>query len=269
MDIRRYRPDNLTTNAVNNLEDFKKQFGFSDLRDAKHLGQDGDCNHYRFVRKDKLFYNYKLNNCNLRGDNWDLESTKPKIGFFGCSFTFGEMVEVEHIFPTLVADSIGYNGFNFGVSGSSIQRVGRSFSAANKLFDFEYAVVTLPDWHRINYLNNDSNGVAYKDISVYASGLPSYILNDLKLYQSLGESAPVQRMIDTVDWIIDIAKNKSIKIIFSSWSDPVSRALKQLYPEYTVERFPIVDTVADNDHPAEQSHQKYADIIVRRINELV
>jgi hypothetical protein len=269
MDILRYRSKDLTTTAVTDLEDFKSQFGVPDLDTVKYLRSEGDCNHYQFMRKGNLFYNYKLNNCNFRGSNWDLTSTKPKIGFFGCSFTFGEMVEVEHIFPTIVSRKIDYNGFNFGVPGVGIQTVGRTFSAANKLFDFEYAVVTLPDWSRINYLNDDSNGVSYKDISLSTSvGLPSYILEDLKLYQMLNESICVQRMIDTVDWILDIAQYKSTKVIFSSWSDPVSKALEQLYPDYSIDPFPIVDTVADNDHPAEQSHQRYADMIVRRINEL-
>ena len=269
MDILRYCSKNLTTTSVTDLEDFKIQFGTPDLDTVEYLRSDGDCNYYQFVRKGNLFYNYKLNNCNLRGSNWDLTSTKSKIGYFGCSFTFGEMVEEKFIFPTVVSRKIDYNGFNFGVSGASIQRVGRSFSAASKLFDFEYAVITLPDWYRINYLNDDSNGVAYKDISLLtSSGLPSHILEDLKLYQMLNESNGVQRMIDTVDWILDIAQYKSTKVIFSSWSDQVSSALKQLYPDYSIDLFPIVDTVADNDHPAEQSHQRYADMIVYRINEL-
>ena len=269
MEIRRYRPKKLTTTAIANFDDFKNQFGIPYLKTYKRLREEGDCNYCKFIRKGNISYEYKINNCNFRGNNWDLESTKPKIGFFGCSFTFGEMVEEEFIFPTIVSRNIDHNGFNFGVPGVGIQTVGRTFSAANKLFDFEYAVVTLPDWNRINYLKDDSNGVSNENISLSTSvGLPKYILEDLKLYQMLNESACVQRMIDTVDWILDIAQYKSTKVIFSSWSDQVSSALKQLYPDYSIDLFPIVDTVADNDHPAEQSHQRYADMIVHRINEL-
>lgn len=266
-----HRPVDITTTAISNLTEFKNQFGISDLHKSKHLGTQADgCNLYQFVRKDNLFYDYKLNNCNFRGNNWDLESTKPKIGFFGCSFTFGEMVHAKRIFPTLVANSIGYNGFNFGVPASSVQRIGRSFSAANKLFDFDYAVITLPDWNRINYLNDDDHGVRYMDLSAWSmnSGIPHEILADLRLYQSLSVSACVQRLIDTVDWMLDIAQYKSTKVILSTWSDEMYFSLTELYPDYSIDLFPIVDTVADNDHPAEQSHQRYADMIVRRINEL-
>ena len=258
----------LSTDSISELADLKNQFGLPHLDTETHVKSEGDCNYYELVRKDKLFYTYKLNNVNFRGNNWDTTSTRSKIGFFGCSFTFGEFVDQYKIFPTIVANKLNFNGFNFGVPGSSIQRVCRSFSAASRCFDFEYAVVVLPDWNRIHYLNNDIHGARYLDISAHSPNFPTKVQQDFKSYIRLGNDQALKRTIDSVDWILDIARISNTKVILSSWSELTYNALSQLYPDYTIGCFPIIDTVIDNDHPDEQSHKEFARMIVNRINKL-
>lgn len=266
--ISEFDPNTLSTDSVSTLETLREQVGIPYLNKAKHIKSEGDCNYYQLVRKGRLFYDYKINNVNLRGNSWDTTSTKPKIGFFGCSFTFGEFVEQNKIFSSIVSNKLNLNGFNFGVPGYGIQEIGRSFSAASRLLDFDYAVVVLPDWNRIQYLNHDVHGARYISLSVHAPDLPNDIQHALRNYVKLGDEQALKRTIDSVDWILDVARIKNTKVILSSWSTLTHKALKQLYPNYTIDQFPIIDTVIDNDHPDVRSHKQFARIIVDRINQL-
>lgn len=204
-------------------------------------------------------WEYIINRYNFR-ELWDFESPKPKIGFFGCSFTFGEGIEYKDTFVNLVSTELNLNPFNFGNGGASLQRVARTFSAASKVIDLDYAVFTLPHWHR--QLHIDKKGRFINLIPHW----PHQNYEELsKQLTSLEEEFYIVQAVSYVNWIHDLAEHKKIKIILCSWDVPLNDLCKAMYPKLTIGTFPNVDDKCARDkmHPGVLSHQEHSRQIVK------
>jgi hypothetical protein len=253
---------------INNLDDLFKLGGFPKDRWEKHK-VDNDHAIFSWVGKneDKVIkpgdWNYYVNKYNFR-DPWNLNSLNPKIGFFGCSFTFGEGIESKDTFAQIVAKECNFEPLNFGISGASVHRVARTFSAVTNLIDLDYAVFTLPQWHRQLYADNEGNAINL---------IPGWPHKDYEKINEkvaeLDEEFFIVQAASFVTWIYDIAKLRNIKLILSSWDHPLNDLCKVMYPNNSILPFPNIDDkcARDNAHPGPLSHAAHAKQIVRKIND--
>lgn len=208
-------------------------------------------------------WEYIINRYNFR-ELWDFDSNKSKIGFFGCSFTFGEGIEYKDTYVNIVSTECNLNPFNFGVGGSSLQRVARTFSAVTKVIDLDYAVFTLPHWHRQMYIDNQ--GGIINLIPHWPHENFEELSNQLT---ELDEEYYVVQAVSYVNWIHDLAEHKKIKIILCSWDTPLNDLCKVMYPESTIGTFPNVDDKCARDkiHPGPISQREHAKQIIKAIND--
>ena len=208
-------------------------------------------------------WNYTIGKHNFRG-TYNLNDTRKNVGFFGCSFTFGEGIKHEDTFVDIVSKRFDLNPFNFGIAGSGVERVARLFSAATSVIDFDYAVVTLPGWHRQLHIEPDGtmiNLIPHWPHSGYEK------LTDL--LTKVDEEYYVVRAATAINWMYDIAKYKGIKLIFSSWDHPQNEFCRLAFPNNTINPFPNIDDKCARDkmHPGPKSQQAHADQIIKAFND--
>ena len=251
----------ISPSLVNNIDDLV-HYG-ADNSKNKLVYQDSEISRYE-ITVDKHTYEYDFNQYGFR-NKWNLDNNKPNIGFFGCSFTLGEFVAQDKIFSTLVASQTGHNGFNFGLSGAGIERTAQVFAAANRVINLEYAVITLPDWHRILYLNNDTNGIRYLNL-IHTSNYNKKIDEIRKILYSLENEYFIHQAIRNINWIIDVAEKYSVKILLSSWEDSTSKLIDDVFPAYSIGRYEMHDRSLDQIHPGPVSHENYAKKIIKYIS---
>jgi hypothetical protein len=210
-------------------------------------------------------WNYYINFYNFR-DKWDFESSKKRIGFFGCSFTTGEGIKSEDTFVQIVGKQLGLNPFNFGTGGASIERIARIFSAATRLIDLDIAVITFPSWYRHLHVDNDGRLINL---------LPDWHrLNDgydklSKSLSSFEDNFHLLKATANINWIYDIACYKNIKILFTSWDHPLNSFCKLILPKNTLEPFPNIDDkcARDNMHPGIKSQRAHANQIIEALHD--
>jgi hypothetical protein len=208
-------------------------------------------------------WSYHINCFNFR-DEWNFDDNRKKIGFFGCSFTVGEGIKSEDTFVNKVGDKLNLNSFNFGSGGAGIERVARTFSAVSSLINLDYAVVTLPAWHR--QLHTGELGDMINLIPSYPhSGFERIC----KTLTQLDEDYYASRAASNINWIYDIAKYKGIKILFSSWDHTTNAFCKEILPDSTLNHFPNIDDKCARDkmHPGNKSQQAHADQIIKAFND--
>jgi len=208
-------------------------------------------------------WEYVINRYNFR-ETWDFNSPRPKIGFFGCSFTFGEGIKYKDTFVSMVSKQFNFNSFNLAVGGSSLQRVAKTFSAASKVIDFDYAVFTLPHWHRQMYI--DDQGKIINLIPHWPHQHYEELSNQLT---ALNEEYYIVQAVSYVNWIHDLAEHKNIKIILSSWDIPLNDLCKEMYPKSTIGFFPNIDDrcARDKMHPGIKSQKAHAEQLIKAIND--
>jgi len=208
-------------------------------------------------------WKYYINKYGFRNE-WDLTSKKEKIGFFGCSFTFGEGIHNDDTFASIVSKALDMNPINVGVGGSGLERTARTFAAATKVIDFDYAVVTLPAWFRQMHVTKHG-----KIINI----IPSYPHEDFEklneLFSSVDEDFFVNQAISYVNWIGDIAKANNINLILSSWDHPLNELCQLIYPNNTIDPFPNIDDKCARDkmHPGPKSQAAHAEQIIKAFHD--
>lgn len=208
-------------------------------------------------------WSYYLNRYNFR-NKWNFNDTRKKIGFFGCSFTFGEGIHNDDTFVDIVSKKCNLNPFNLGVGGAGIERVARTFSAAVRVIDFDFAVVTLPAWHR--QLHVDELG---QMINIIPGWPHSGFEKINELLTKADEDFYINHAISYITWIVDVAQSHNIKILLSSWDHPTNELTKILYPDITLKPFPNIDDKCARDkmHPGTKSQKEHAKQIIEAFND--
>lgn len=210
-------------------------------------------------------WNYSINRYYFR-ENWNFSDLRKRIGFFGCSFTFGEGIDYKDTFVSLSSSELNLNPFNFGIGGSSIERVARTFAAVTQVIDLDIAVVTLPAWYRQLHIDVNDNG---KIINIIP-GYPHDGFKKLdKIFEIVSDDYYINRAVTSINWIYDNAKANNIKILFSSWDHPCNELCHLMYPNNTIKPFPNVDDKCARDkmHPGPKSQKAHADQIIKAIND--
>lgn len=210
-------------------------------------------------------WDYYINHFGYRG-SWRLEKDTKKIGFFGCSCTFGIGMHHNYIFPNLIERHYGSSSIeslNMGLPGASIQRVAKLFSAANRIIDFDIVVLTLPSSSRF-LISNADNGMA--DI-IAGSNQPSLHKVNKFIYGTFGQNSLDMYFIDYVHWIKAELKSTQ-RVLWSSWCrDTYILLQKIINKEDLAPIWQFVDKARDN-HPGILSHKNYATHIVDKIGKL-
>lgn len=208
-------------------------------------------------------WQYTIGKNNFRGV-WDLNNTKKSVGFFGCSFTFGEGIKEEDMFVDIVSNRLNLNPFNFGISGGGVELVARMFSAATSVIDFDYVVITLPGWHRQLHIATDGTM-----INLIPHWAPRGYEKLTDLLTNAGEEYYLIRAATSINWMYDVARYKGIKLIFSSWDHPQNKLCQLAFPENTIDPFPNIDDkcARDNMHPGPKSQAAHAEQIIKAFND--
>lgn len=255
--------------SIRTLEDLKKYYGLSldvneEFRKKRSLNPDGYIElSYIYNGENKYVdensWKYILNPWNFR-NHWNFDDNRPKIGFFGCSFTFGEGIDTSDTFVDIVSEKFNLNPFNFGTGGSSIERIARTVSAVVNLVDIEYAVITLPAWHRTLHIDTDGSM-----INLIPAFHHSRFADLSKQLTSLDEEFYVTRALSYVNWIYDVLNQKNIKFLVSSWDHPLTYLCKKILPLHTLDPFPNIDDKQARDrlHPGVKSQKAHAEQIIK------
>jgi len=265
---------NSTPVCIKNLDDLKKYYGLNRYDNEefkrKRLERPDEYIEISYMYNDEHKYvdenswKYIINPWNFR-DHWNFDDNRPKIGFFGCSFTFGEGIDTPNTFADMVSKKFNLNSFNFGSGGSGVERVARTVSAVVNLIDIEYAVITLPAWHRVLHIDDEGSMINL---------LPGYHHQRFKELSkqltSLDEEFYATRALSLINWVYDVLNQKNIaqkniKFLISSWDHPLNYVCKKLIPSHTIDPFPNIDDKQARDrlHPGIKSHRAHADQIIK------
>jgi hypothetical protein len=236
---------------------------------------------------------YYINDIGARGD-WSLPLPEDsiKIAFFGCSFTVGVGIDENKIFPNLVKKHFEGLGkkvsvINLGSEGGDVSRTLRFFKLLTDVQKIDYAVLLLPTHWRhehpysldftdtVNYYNiipnidpklfTTDDNLAYQWDNFF-----KYSTNTTRLYDSL----------KNVHHINQIAQNKQIDLLMSSWDRVLYESIEQdsqlknkLLPYFVwannSEDSSVREKARDGEHPGETSHLLFANDIINHLSNFI
>ncbi len=209
-------------------------------------------------------WKYSINSYGFR-DSWDLtECDKTKIGFFGDSYTYGEGLQTHEIFIDRMQSILDCRAYNVGLGGSSLERITRTFSVFTKFVDIDIAIITVPSIYRELHVDNKGD---IHNIS------PNWVVPGLsddiaKLFSELPDTYQFRKLSFNVNYILDIASARNIKVLFASWDNLTHRMLRVHSPHNTQKKEFITNndrTARDLTHPGKIPHNNYA---LQTINEM-
>jgi hypothetical protein len=212
-------------------------------------------------------FEYHINDIGFRGKL----PIDPTIGFFGCSFTFGEGVSDLDAFPTIVANSTNQSFLNLGMIGYSSQQIIQLFYAAAQLYKMKYAVITLPGPERFHYVNSEN-----KHWPVYPNQDRDNVEHE-QVRKALYSKFSIQHLWhDTKNAVVFgdlIAKHYGINVIWGSWHGHtcqiINNSIGQSSLKFDFDNYKLCkgDYIGrDNMHPGIVQHKEYANKIIARIN---
>ena len=205
-------------------------------------------------------FSYFMNDIGFRG-NYPNPDDKKLFAFFGCSVSFGQGLPEHQIYADLISKHYNKKYLNLGIPGAGIHRIALTLSAASKIWDIETAVINLPPFTRLHYVDTANrlqsilltHNTDQKDIEAVR----------IAVLKNFSDQFLVSDSIDAIQWIIDIAKSKSIKLILSSWDLDTIQLIKTGF-NLDILKFNIIDTARDN-HPGIESHKIFADEVINTL----
>lgn len=215
---------------------------------------------------DKDPWTYKINRYNFR-DNWNFKDSRKRIGFFGCSFTSGEGINTPDTWWHQLGSALNLNIMNFGIGGSSIERVARTFSMIDKLIHLDYIIFLLPSIYRILYAT-DRSGFLFPINLIPSYPYEGYEKIHKIFYKSYDNNKFFDVAVNNINWILDSSKNK--KICFASWCPDTHYILNQCSSQPL---FPVIfanlgDKARDEIHPGIDSNREFAKVMLEFLNDI-
>ena len=234
---------------------------FSSLDYSNH--PEGNIFHQKKSTED--WWKYNINYYNFR-DEWDFSDTsKPKIAFFGDSFTFCDGISSENTHPNYIRNLIDVRTYNVGKGGASTERIARIFSVFAKFVEHDIAVITLPHIHREYFMddrgfltdlipNVDQKNEHYKYM------IPFFGLHEN--YQKI-------KLSFCINHILTVANFYNIKVLFNTWDIPTFQLLKVVASDHLMKDvFPqSIDNLNARDrlHPGPLAQHQYANDITKEL----
>lgn len=205
-------------------------------------------------------FSYYINDIGFRG-RYPTTDNKQLLAFFGCSITFGSGLPEEYTYANLIARHYNKQYLNLGIPGSNIHRTALSFSAASKIWDIETAVINLPPFTRLHYVDKTNHLhsilLTHKSEQVEIEAVRNNVLKNFSDQFLISDS------IDAIQWILDIAKLKNINLILSTWDPDNVQVIKQAF-DLNILKFEILDKARD-DHPGIESHKVFANEVINNL----
>jgi len=217
-------------------------------------------------------FNYLISELGFRGEN-----TLPdevELAAFGCSFTFGQGLAEDMVWPNLLANDLKMSMYNFGQPATGVKNIADLFAIITNHVKIKHAVFLLPPYHRLQIAakNRHTNSVDILPV------LPNYDGSIQSRYSVIGDdiykALPGEELLkifkDSVYLIDYLAKIKGIKTYYSSWDKDTYRFLMQmnkdltLLPEWTsrsvytgVVEYLNNDLARDMLHPGMRHHKNW------------
>lgn len=215
-------------------------------------------------KKDYKEFNYTINDMGFRG-SYPSPNDTPIMGFFGCSITFGEGLPEEDNFPYQLSTKYNQKHLNLGMCGAGAHRIALIFQAATRIWNLETAVITLPNWGRFNYVDNQNNLISIIPAHPHVSEEADTVRKSMVSYFS--DQYLMSATKDAVSFIVSIAREKNIKLVLGSW-DEETREIIKAATTYTAAPFIYnykIESARDNVHPGPNACARYTNTIVHYI----
>lgn len=217
-------------------------------------------------------FNYQISSLGFR-THADLQDSD--VGAFGCSFTFGQGLPADSLWPSLLAKSTGMSLYNFGQPGIGAKGIADLFAIISNIVNIKHAVFLLPPYHRLQLAAADSRFCSIDLVPI----IPNYVskhegryrFNSDDVYRVLPEEELLKNFKDAVYQIEYIASAKGIKTYYSSWEKETYKFLTymdenlNLLPEWTsksehngVVEYLNTDFARDMQHPGPKHHENWA-----------
>jgi hypothetical protein len=196
------------------------------------------------------------------------------IGAFGCSFTAGLGLPEDYLWHNLVASELQLTSLNFGVSGASVKSIAELFLITSKHIQMKHAVFLLPSYNRMQI------GIKHmkKDMLTHLSLIPglkselsfSYGVDVEMLYKHIPDDDQIKTFKNDMYLLDYVAKNRNIKVYFSSWDGVTYNLLNQLNLKNST-ILPLwsskskeqaeSDLARDKKHPGPIHHTQWANVV--------
>ena len=238
-----------------------REMGFPGVGTFKYLNKPEEDR----SKKDYKNFSYEINDMGFRG-SYPNPSTTGLMGFFGCSITFGEGLPEEDNFPYQLSQHYGKECLNLGMCGASSHRVALIFQAATRIWNMETAIVTLPNWGRFNYVDQENNFLSIIPPHPHASVEGEAVRT--AMVKRFSDQYLMSATRDAASFIVSIAREKNIKLILGSW-DHETREILKAGLDYDAAPFIYsvnIETARDNVHPGPIACAEYTTTIKHYID---
>jgi hypothetical protein len=203
-------------------------------------------------------FSYFINDIGFRG-NYPSIDNKRLFAFFGCSVAFGQGLPEHKIYADLISKHYNKKYLNFGIPGAGIHRTALTLSAASKIWDIETAVINLPPFTRLHYVDSDNR--LQSILLTHNTSEPEIEAVRISVLKDFSNQFLAADSIDAIQWIIDIAKSKNINLVLSSWDPDTIQLIKTGF-NLDILKFNRIDNARDN-HPGVQSHTIFANDVIK------
>ena len=197
-----------------------------------------------------------------------------EIGAFGCSFTAGLGLPDNNLWHSLLASELQLTSLNFGVSGASCKSIADLFLITSKHIQMKHAVFLLPSYNRMQI------GIKHmkRDMLTNLSLVPglkselsySYGLDVEMLYKYVPNDDQIKTFKNDMYLVDYVAKNRNIKVYFSSWDRETHALLNKLtlknsivLPLWSSESKEQADSdlARDRKHPGPIHHKQWVNSV--------
>lgn len=263
----------LLNKSTNTICESPKRFTYMSTHEEKQT-EDAIKNNLTNIKIDDVRYDtcelgYRISN--------PLEGIKNSIGVFGCSYTFGIGIPYDKTYTHLLQERLGVPVYNFGIPGSGIQKITKSFCSINGFYKLKTAIFVLPSLYRYEFLKEEGDYFIQEDL------IPNYPPYTLKktyelLYSEFGDVTFFNEYIKHIHLIKLNAKIHGTKVYFTTWCGVTLDLLKKYNVDYFEPakiRFlesershsgeKINDFARDGMHPGLKSHELTCDELYNMI----
>lgn len=220
-------------------------------------------------RPDWPHFEYYINDMGFR-DHYPKTKTKRALGFFGCSFTFGQGLPTNETFPYLISQHLGLPYLNLGMCGFGHHMIAQTFLAAVQIWKLEYAVITFPNIERFNYVTRDD--LVWPVHPHRDHQTDEHIDVHKAVWKYFSPNHHYHQFKDSLVHILQTAKQYGVRLAIGSWGGANPHSIVNRITGYDTVNFIYSfnnggDLARDRCHPGHAQHVDYALKISKRIEQ--